>query len=564
MWGAAKGSFAGSSRRDPVAGLVAAVVAIPDGLAAAAMLGVNPVLGLYASSVAPTVGGLLTSSQLMMVATTSASAVAAAETLSAFRPDLREQALGLLVVLVGSFLLLLGLLRAGRMVRFVSHAVMTGFLLGVAVALIWAQLPSFFGWTTDAGSALNGRAFNRVDPHTLMVGLASLGLIVVTGRTRLAIWSPLIALVLPTVAVYALGWQDVRTVGDTSQMPLGFPLPGLPDFGLISWEMVGSALAIAVVIAIQGAGVSQSVVNPDRRPSNVSRDMVAQGVANCASGLFSGIVVGGSIGQTALNSSLGATSRWASVSAGIWMFGVVMLVPHLVAMVPMCALAAIMISAGIAAMDWREALSIWRVSASARLAIALTFATSLITSVPIAVGVGVLCTMIIFIVSSASDASVRMLERDEEGRVIETDPPLLLESEKVTTLNILGSMFFAGARTLQEKLPNPEFARRPVVVLRLRGHGSVGATFIQVLDTYASQLAHVGGALYLSGVNAHIASQLERSGKFLPADEVHVVAQSPEIGISTETAVTEARLWLAGVETGPASSMAIRPKSKSV
>jgi len=100
----------------------------------------------------------------------------------------------------------------------------------------------------------------------------------------------------------ALGWHDVLTVGQQSTIPEGFPIPRRLALEHLTWELAGSAfaIAIAVVVAIQAAGVSQSLAAAHDRPSNVSRDMIAQGIANCASGVMSGIAVGGSVGQTAL------------------------------------------------------------------------------------------------------------------------------------------------------------------------------------------------------------------------------------------------------------------------
>src|SRR5919199_4695822 len=134
-------------RSDTVAALINAVVSVPDGLASGALAGVNPVYGLYTSIAAPVAGSLLISAQLMQIATTSASALAAAQAIRAYPEAQRDQALFLLVVLVGVFLAIFGLLRMGRLLRFVSHAVMTGFLIGVAVVLVLDQLAPLVGFS---------------------------------------------------------------------------------------------------------------------------------------------------------------------------------------------------------------------------------------------------------------------------------------------------------------------------------------------------------------------------------------------------------------------------------
>src|ERR1041384_6141331 len=114
--------------KDIIAALINAVVSVPDGLASAALAGVNPVYGLYTSVAAPISGSLLVSAQLMQVATTSASALAAGQAIANYPLGQRDQALFLLVLLTGVLLVIFGLLRLGRLVRFVSHAVMIGLL----------------------------------------------------------------------------------------------------------------------------------------------------------------------------------------------------------------------------------------------------------------------------------------------------------------------------------------------------------------------------------------------------------------------------------------------------
>jgi SulP family sulfate permease len=543
-------------RSDVLAALINAVVSVPDGLASAALAGVNPVYGLYTSIAAPIGGSLLVSAQLMQVSTTSASALATAQAISVYPADQRDQALFLLAVLVGVCLAVFGVLRLGRLTRFVSHAVMTGFLIGVAVVLILDQLAPLVGVSPSGANEV--LQFLDLLAHagqfsglTIATGVLALGLAVVLAHTRLAALASLIALVVPSLLVVLLGWENVQQVVDVSPIPRGIPMLALPNLALVSPELVGSAFALAVVIAVQGAGVSLSVENPDGSPVSASRDLVAQGVANVGSGLLSGIPAGGSVGQTALNRRVGARSRWAGVLAGVWMLAIVLLVPGLVGQVPMTVLAALMILSGISAIDVREAWSIWNTGGAARWAILITFGATLILPVLQAVAVGVVLTVVLYVASSASDVTVRALVPLGDGRFSESDPPERLPADAVTVLDVYGSLFFAGARTLADALPKPEGASRPAVVLRLRGRTRVGATLIEVLDSYADALAELGGRLYLSGVDEEVSRQLRHTGKLDLDRTVQLVPAAAVVGASTAEAVASASAWLGRRRGGP-------------
>jgi sulfate permease, SulP family len=541
--------------RDTLAGLINAVVSVPDGLASAALAGVNPVYGLYTSVAAPLGGSPLVSAQLMQIATTSAAALLAGQAVVAYPAERRAEAIFLLAILSGLLLAMFGLLRLGRLVRFVSHAVMTGFLAGVAVVLILDQLAPLTGIAARGRNPVAELAnlvanAGRLDPPTVVVGVLALGLAFGLGRTRFATWSSLVALLVPTILVVLTGWVTVQQVEDVSPIPRGFPLPALPGLDLLSPELLASAFALTVVIAVQGVGVSQTVENPDGRPVDPSRDLLAQGAANVASGLFSGIPAGGSVGQTALNVAVGARSRWAGILSGVWMLVIVLLVPGLVGLVPMTALAALMIVAGLGALDLREARSIWATGGAARWAILVTFAATLVLSVPVAVGIGVLLSLGLHL-ASESDVTVRALVRLPDGRFKEENPPRRLPSEEVTVLHVQGSLFFAGARRLEEALPSPEGAVRPALVLRLRGRTRIGATLIEVLDSYADALEAVGGRLYLSGVDGAVQAQLRRTGKLELEREVRVVPATSILGESTAQALASASAWLGRARAAP-------------
>jgi sulfate permease, SulP family len=536
-------------RRDGVAGLINAVVSVPDGLASAALAGVNPIYGLYSSIAAATVGGALQSTQLMQIATTSASALAAGQAVAAYPVAQRAAAMFLLSAITGLMLVLFGILRLGRLVRFVSHAVMTGFLIGVALVLVLDQLAPLAGLSPQGSNEVVQFAdllahLGDISVPTLATGLLALALAAGLGRSRLSPVAPVLALVVPTVLVMLLGWEGVTRVADVSPIPRGMPLPSLPDFSLATTGLVLAAIAVAVVIAVQGAGVSESVENPDGSRGNASRDLLAQGAANVACGLCSGIPAGGSVGQTALNVSVGARSRWSAILSGVWVLAFVLLVPGLVGRVPMAVLAALMILAGLSAIDLHEARSIWRTGGAARWSILVTFAATLLLSIPLAVAVGVGVSILLYVAASASDVAVRALVSRGEGHVAEVAPPARLPSEAVTVLEVYGSLFFAGARTLAETLPSPMGASRPVVVLRLRGRTRAGATLINILDEYADKLREVGGRLYLSGVQPNLAEQLRDAGKLDLEREVWITPAQAVIGSSTREAVAQANAWL--------------------
>jgi sulfate permease, SulP family len=208
------------------------------------------------------------------------------------------------------------------------------------------------------------------------------------------------------------------------------------------------------------------------------------------------------------------------------------------------------LDAGSNAIDVREARSIWNTGGSTRWSIVATFLATLVLSVPLAVAAGVLLTVVLYLASSASDVTVREIIRLDDGRFAESEPPKQLSSNTVTVLDVYGSLFFAGARTLLEVLPSPASSTRPVVVLRLRGYTHVGATLIEVLDSYADALADVGGRLYLSGVNTDVSMQLRRAGKLDLDRTVQVVPGVAVIGASTRQAFAHASAWLGSTHEG--------------
>ena len=524
-----------SLRRDALAGLSSAISNVPDGMANGVLVGVNPVHGLYATMVGPAVGGLCTSTRLMMITTTAAASLSTSQSLGGLQAEARADALFLMVVLIGACQILFGVLGLGRLVRFVSFSVTTGFLSGVAALLILNQLPVVAGYEPPGSNAITQtvnllRDPGRLNLLSLALAALTLALAVLLPRTPLGNFGRLVAIMVPSVLVAFLGLNNVAIVRDVGEIPRGVPLPSLPPLSALTPDLVTGALAVAAVILVQGAGVSQSVPNPDGSRRSTSRDFIAQGAANVASGFFRGLPVGGSLSATALNVIYGARTRWAVVFAGVWMALVVVAVPGLVARIAMPALGALLILAGSSSVKVSEMRAIWDIGWPPRLASITTFLATLFLPIQAAVGIGVVLSALLYLNRSATDVSVVELVARPDGRIEEREPPKQLPSDRVTVLDVYGHLFFAGARTLERLLPTPRGAQNPAVILRLRGRTTFGATLVEVLSNYADKLQEVNGRLYLTGLSEGVYEQVVRTDKLRLSGPVRAYAATSIVG----------------------------------
>ncbi|MEV5650166.1 SulP family inorganic anion transporter [Nocardia sp. NPDC052254] len=536
------------TRDDVIAGVPGAISSVPDGMAAGVLAGVSPVHGLYASMAGPFFGGFASSTTMMVIATTSASALAAGSALSSVPAADREAALILLTVIAGAVMLIAAVLKLGRYTRFVSHSVMTGFLTGVSANIVFGQISDFTGAPAH-GSVSIAKAFDvivhpgRVDWHSLLVGLTAVALLVVLARTRLAMVSSLLALAVPTALVLLCGWDSVARVADAGAIPAGIPLPQLPDPRVLTPSLVSGACAVAVIVLVQGAGVAEAAPNPDRTRSSSDRDFTAQGIGNIAAGLFRGMPVGGSVGQTAINTAAGARTRWAAIWSGLWMLAILAAFAGSVGRVPMPTLSAVLIVAAVGSFRVGDIVAIWSSGRTSRIALLTTFLGTLLLPVTEAVGVGVALSLLLQLNQEAMDLKVVRL-RVDDGRLVEADLPKQLHDNEIAIIDVYGSMFFAGSRTLQARLPDPAHAHHPVVILRIRGRTTLGATFFAVLADYAQRLDERDGHLYLSGVDRQIRDHWTPGRLAAQGLSLDFFPATDTIGESTLTAYAQAKVRL--------------------
>ena len=554
---------------DLVAALTFAVVNVPQAMGHALLATVNPVLGIYTLMVAVPIGAIFSSSVFMNVSTTGALAVAAGVVLVEFPAGQRAEALVVLVLLVGAIQLLAGLFRLGFLIRFVSNAVMTGFLNGVAVLIILGQLSDLTGYQSSFSNRVAQALdlllrIGQINLQATTIGVFTLALIVgLLWLKALQRFAFIIAIAVATVVLAVLNlpalstaahFAAVPTVGGISAIPRELPQLALPQLSLVL-SLWLPALSIAIIGLVQGAGVSQGTPNPDGRYPDVSRDFLGQGAANMATSLVGGIPAGGSVSGTALIIGAGAQSRWGNIFVGLFVALVVLLAGPLVERVPMPALAALLIVAGFQGLRVEQAVMAWKTGRISKVVMLVTFLATLIVPLQFAVLFGVALSILLNTIHQSNKVVVTQWVLQPEGFPLEQPPPQRLPSHQLTLLHVYGSLFFAAAKNMEEMLPAVGDATRAVVAINLRGKSEIGSTFVTVLQRYSQALQARQGKLMLVGVDPLVRDQLAKTGVLKLIGDENVFVATPQLGEALNQAVAAATAWLAGPAAGPPQAL---------
>ena len=537
-----------ASRQDVTAGVVLGVQSVPDGLATGLLAGLNPMAGLYGYMVGTATGAFLTSSAFMAVQGTGAMAMVIAD-VPGLRGDDASRALATLSLLTGAAMLVAGLLRLGSVLRFVSNAVMVGFINAVGVNIVLGQLANLTGYSAE-GSNRVVRALgtvlrpDRLNGPTLAVGLATIALIVLLDRTRLGATGLVVAVFATSAAAYIGNWSQVATLSDLGIVLDSLPTPELPLLRLIP-ALILPAVALAFVGLVQGAGISASFPNPDGSYPDASRDFTGQGAANVAAGVLQGMPVGGSVSASALNKEAGAKSRLSLFVAAIVMGVVIVAFGGVVGNIAMPALAGLLMLIGIRTVKPANLRSVWMTGMMQRVVMAVTFGLTILLPLQYAVLIGVGLSIVLHVVRQSNKVTLRRQTLDEDGQLTEVDPPTVLPGGEVVVLQPYGSLFFAAAPMIEAMLPKVDAGSSgSVVILRLRGRTDFGTTFMDVLRRYAITLTAADSKLKLVSVSDRVFEQLEIAGvtDVIGADDVYLGDE--RVGATLSLAYGDALEWV--------------------
>jgi SulP family sulfate permease len=538
---------------DLSAGFTTGLFSIPEGMAYAKLIGVNPVYGLYSGMVAPIAASLTTGTILMISTLTSAIAICTGSVIQQAGIDVSSNpsALFTITFLVGAIMLVMGLLRMGSVVNFVSNAVMTGFVAGASLLILVGELGDLTGYAPAGANKLLkiidwAAHVGHWDPATTAVGcgtIIAMIMLKIIPQTEKA--SAVITLILGTLVVNLLRLPSVELVGHVAKIPNSLPSMVLPDPAMMPKLALGS-LSVALVALTQGAGIATAVPNPDGSRASQSRDFIGQGLGNLFGCFFQSLGTGGSLSRTGICVGAGAKTRWAGVFCGVWLILIVLLLGSLAESVPLSIIAGILAVVAVELIVARvpDARLVWRTSKGSAATGLLTFVSALFIPLQYTVFLGAGLSMILYIYASSRDVRLVHLVRTETGRYEESDVPETYPSGKVTVLRFDHLEFFAEVPLLDSLLPDTGGVRNAAVILALRYIETLPSTTLKWLVRYAKELRETGNLLLVAGVEPHVFELLERTEIINALGKENVFPAHRAMFESMEAAMDRAQSWL--------------------
>ena len=522
-------------RGDLIAGLTVWAVLVPEALAYASIAGVSPVVGLYAAPGALLLYAAFGSSRHLIVGPMSATAALSAATIGEYAAGGSGQFAALtaaLAISVGMAALIAGLLRLGFLANFISEPVQKGFIVGLALTIIVGQLPDLFGVSKGSGDFFQKLwhvIINLGHTHvlTLVVGLASLAIVLGLRRVAPAIPGSLVAVAAGIIAVevFKLNDHGVAIVGHVAS---GLPSLGVPHVGFQQYlKLVGSGIGVMLVGFAEGLGAARTYAARHHYDVDANDELIGLGTANLAAGLSSGMVVNGSLSKTAVNGSAGANTQLSGLLVAVLTILTLLLLTGLFEKLPEPTLAAIVVAAVIELVDFPAIVRLYRVY-SGRLgraygvaarpdfigAVAALLGVTIFDTLPgLFIGIGVSLTLLLYWSSRPRVATLGEVPgSDGEYRDVEGHPEYPTP-DGVAIRRVESGLFFANADRVRQTLR--EAAAQPgvhAVVLDAATVPYIDVSAAEMLAQSAEELSSRGAKLIVAGQIGEVRDVIRATG----------------------------------------------------
>ncbi|MDX1882375.1 SulP family inorganic anion transporter [Mycolicibacterium sp. 120270] len=495
-----------SWRRDVLAGITVGVVALPLALAFGISSGVGAAAGLVTAVVAGLVAAVFGGSHVQVSGPTGAMAVVLA-------PIVADHGLGsiaLVTVLAGLLVLAAGATGLGRAVTFIPWPVIEGFTLGIAAIIFLQQVPAAFGQESPAGARTVFAAWHVVTHADWARAVTTLAVVVFIAicmvalpRLHRGIPASLTAVALATVAVVAVG-LPVATIGS---LPSHLPSPVLPHLEIGAMRtLIGAALTIAALAAIESLlSARVAATMAPTGPYDPDRELVGQGLASVASGVFGGMPATGAIARTAVNVRSGARTRLSAITHSLVLLAVVYLATGPVSRIPLSALAGVLMVTSFRMISAGTIRKILRSTRSDALTFVLTALITVCFDLIEAVEIGIVVAAFFALRSVARRSSVTREDLPTPARP---------GDEQIALLRLDGAMFFGVAERISNAIVDADHPHTSVVIIRMSQLGMLDATGAHTLAQICTELEARGITVIIKGVRDEHMKLLSNVGVF--------------------------------------------------
>jgi len=497
-----------------VAGIIVAIIALPLSIALAIASGVAPEKGLYTAIVAGFVIALLGGSKVNISGPTAAFATIVAGIVATFGTE----GLVIATIMAGIILIIMGFCRLGALIKYIPHTITTGFTSGIAITIIIGQIKDFMGLTFPEGAhavetmeklSCVIKSLGTINFQSVLVGVIALFILIYWPKVSKKIPGSLIAVILGTIIVKVFKMQ-VNTIGDLYTISKSLPVFSVPQVNLtMIKQLLPSAFTIAILAAIESllsCVVSDGMIG-DKHNSNT--ELIAQGAGNIFSGLFGGIPATGAIARTAANVKNGGKTPVAGIVHAIVLLLVLVVLMPYAAWIPMPVIAAVLFMVAYNMSEWRQFVKICRTAPKSDiLVLVLTFVLTVVFDLVVAIEVGLLLAVILFMKRMTEVTHVRpwttMDEAEENAR-----GRLKAIPDKTQVFEIDGPMFFATS-DIVASIPIKHGSK--VIILRMRNVPTIDVSALQTLTKVYDFCVEKNISVIFSHVNEQPLSVMKKAG----------------------------------------------------
>ena len=507
--------------QDLLAGVIVGIVALPLAIAFGIASGATPEAGILTAIVAGFIISFFGGSKVQIGGPTGAFIVIVYGIIQ----DYGMSGLAIATFMAGAFLILMGILHLGTIIKYIPYPIVVGFTSGIALTIFATQIKDLFGLQIESVPAgfldkwvVYFHNFSTVSWWSLLVGVGSILIIVLTPKISRKIPGSLVAIIVMTIVCLILryvGVEGIETIGDRFSISTELPQAEVPK---ISWDNITRLAQPAMVIAMLGAiesllsaAVADGVIG-DRHDSN--QELVAQGIANMVSPLIGGIPATGAIARTMTNINNGGRTPVAGIAHAIVLALIYLFLMPLVKFIPMSCLAGILVVVSYNMSEWRSFKAILKNPKSDIIVLLVTFFLTVIFDLTVAIEVGVLIACLLCMKRMAETTNVSVLsdeidpnaDSDVQGNL---DHLTIPEGVKVYEIN--GPYFFGIGNKFEEMMGDMG-GRAKVRIIRMRKVPFIDSTGVHNLQNMCRMCSQMGVKVVLSGVNPKVMKVIEDAG----------------------------------------------------